>query len=90
MDPTLIAIIVLVLGLALGYFLGHRFGSAPVKDWQARHGERDAEAPLGLAGAVGRRRIHKVDAASEKVRCDLARRRVRWARAQASAADANR
>jgi len=44
MDPTLIAIIVLVLGLALGYFLGHRFGSAPVKDWQARHGERDAEA----------------------------------------------
>ena len=44
MDPTLIAIIVLVLGLALGYFLGHRFGSAPVKDWQARHGERDTEA----------------------------------------------
>jgi DNA recombination protein RmuC len=44
MDPTLIAIIVLVLGLALGYFLGHRLGSAPVKDWQARHGERDAEA----------------------------------------------
>ena len=44
MDPTLLAIIALVLGLALGYFLGHRFGSAPVKDWQARHGERDAEA----------------------------------------------
>ncbi|MFW2349398.1 DNA recombination protein RmuC [Qipengyuania sp.] len=44
MDPTLLAIITLVLGLALGYFLGHRFGSAPVKDWQARHGERDAEA----------------------------------------------
>ena len=44
MDPTLLAIIALVLGLALGYFLGHRFGSAPAKAWEARHGERDAEA----------------------------------------------
>ena len=44
MDPTLIAIICLILGLGLGYFLGHRFGSEPAKDWQARHGERDAEA----------------------------------------------
>ena len=44
MDPTLIAIIVLVFGLALGYFLGHRFGSAPLKDWQARHGESEARA----------------------------------------------
>ena len=44
MDATLIAIIVLVFGLALGYFLGHRLGSAPVKDWQARHGESEARA----------------------------------------------
>ncbi|GMM93212.1 DNA recombination protein RmuC [Qipengyuania sp. MTN3-11] len=44
MDPTLLAIAAIVLGLGLGYVLGHRFGSAPVKDWQARHGERDAEA----------------------------------------------
>ncbi|MBX7501966.1 DNA recombination protein RmuC [Qipengyuania sp. YG27] len=44
MDPTLLAIIALLLGLALGYFLGNRVGSAPAKDWQARHGERDAEA----------------------------------------------
>ena len=44
MDPTLLAIAALVLGLGLGYFLGYRFGSAPAKDWQARHGERDAEA----------------------------------------------
>ncbi|MEC8771738.1 MAG: DNA recombination protein RmuC, partial [Pseudomonadota bacterium] len=44
MDPTLLAIIALVLGLALGYFLGHRFGSAPVEDWQARHGESEARA----------------------------------------------
>ena len=34
MDPTLIAIICLILGLGLGYFLGHRFGSAPAKDWR--------------------------------------------------------
>ena len=44
MDPAILAIIALVLGLALGYFLGHRFGSAPASEWQARHGERDAEA----------------------------------------------
>ena len=37
-------ILALVLGLGLGYFLGHRLGSAPAADWQARHGERDAEA----------------------------------------------
>ena len=44
MDPTVLAIAAIVLGLALGYFLGHRSGAAPVRDWQARHGERDAEA----------------------------------------------
>ncbi len=44
MDPTLFAIIALVLGLGLGYFLGHRFGMAPVKDWQARHGESETRA----------------------------------------------
>ncbi|MBO6528060.1 DNA recombination protein RmuC [Erythrobacter sp.] len=44
MDPTLFAIIALVLGLGLGYFLGHRFGSAPVKDWQARHGDSETRA----------------------------------------------
>jgi DNA recombination protein RmuC len=44
MDPAVLAIVALVLGLALGYFLGHRFGSASAKDWQARHSERDAEA----------------------------------------------
>lgn len=44
MNPTLLAIISLILGLGLGYFLGHRFGSAPAADWQARHAERDAEA----------------------------------------------
>ena len=44
MDPTLIAIFAILLGLGLGWFLGHRFGSAPVRDWQARHAERDAAA----------------------------------------------
>ena len=44
MDFALIAIVALVFGIGLGYFLGHRFGSAPAADWQARHAERDAEA----------------------------------------------
>ena len=70
MDPTLIAIIVLVLGLALGYFLGHRFGSAPVKDWQARHGERDAEAK-------------ELDAKFRKAIVDLENATVRAERADA-------
>ena len=70
MDPTLIAIIVLVLGLALGYFLGHRLGSAPVKDWQARHGERDAEAK-------------ELDAKFRKAIVDLENATVRAERADA-------
>ena len=44
MDPTLLALLAIVLGLTLGYFLGHRFGSAPVKDWQVRHGESETRA----------------------------------------------
>ena len=44
MDPTIIAIVALVLGLGLGIFLGYRFGSAPAADWRARHEQRDAEA----------------------------------------------
>ena len=44
MDPALLALIALVLGLGLGYFLGHRFGMAPVKDWQTRHGESETRA----------------------------------------------
>ena len=44
MDPTLLAILAILLGLGLGYVLGHRFGSAPARDWQARHAERDAAA----------------------------------------------
>ena len=44
MDPTLLTIIVLVIGLACGIAAGWFFGSRPVADWKARHGERDAEA----------------------------------------------
>lgn len=44
MDQAILAIIAIVLGLALGYFLGHRFGSAPVADWKARHEQSEAGA----------------------------------------------
>ncbi|MXO63472.1 DNA recombination protein RmuC [Qipengyuania oceanensis] len=44
MDPTLLTIIVLVISLACGIAAGWFFGSRPVADWKARHGERDAEA----------------------------------------------
>ncbi|WP_390475068.1 DNA recombination protein RmuC [Altererythrobacter sp. MTPC7] len=38
------AILIAFTALALGGLLGWIFGSRPVKDWQARHAERDAEA----------------------------------------------
>ncbi len=46
METTVLILVaaVAITGVGLGYFLGHRSGSAPAKDWQARHGERDAEA----------------------------------------------
>lgn len=44
MDPTLLAILLLVLGLALGGGLGWYVGSRPAAEWKARHEERDAEA----------------------------------------------
>ncbi|TMM48856.1 DNA recombination protein RmuC [Qipengyuania marisflavi] len=44
MDPTVFALIAIVLGLAIGAALGWFFGSRPVADWKARHDERDAEA----------------------------------------------
>ncbi len=46
MDTTffILAAVVAIAGVALGYFLGHRSGSVPASEWKARHGERDAEA----------------------------------------------
>ena len=44
MDPTLLALIVLVAGLAAGAIAGWFIGSRPAADWKARHAERDAEA----------------------------------------------
>ncbi len=44
MDATVLTIIALVLGLALGGVAGWFFGSRPVADWKARHAERDGEA----------------------------------------------
>ncbi|RGP40902.1 DNA recombination protein RmuC like protein [Altererythrobacter insulae] len=44
MDPTLLTIIALVLGLAIGAGAGWFFGSLPAADWKARHEARDAEA----------------------------------------------
>ncbi len=42
MDPITIGLI--FVALAFGAFAGWFFGSRPVADWKARHGERDAEA----------------------------------------------
>ena len=44
MDPTLLALIVLVFGLAAGAAFGWFFGSRPVADWRARFEVRDGEA----------------------------------------------
>ena len=40
MDPTILALVALVAGAALGWFIGSR----PVADWRARFAARDAEA----------------------------------------------
>ena len=44
MNPTVLALIVLVLGLAGGLALGWALGSRPVAEWRARYAERDSEA----------------------------------------------
>ena len=44
MNPTVLALIVLVLGLAGGLALGWVLGSRPVAEWRARYAERDSEA----------------------------------------------
>ena len=52
MEVAVIAIVALLAGAGLGWFLGSR----PVAEWKARHGERDAEArglkEFGLLGAA--------------------------------------
>ena len=44
MNPTVLALIALVLGLAGGLALGWILGARPVAEWRARHTERDGEA----------------------------------------------
>ncbi len=44
MDPTILGIIALILGLLAGAAAGWFFGSRPVADWKARFEERDGEA----------------------------------------------
>ncbi|MDP3676444.1 MAG: DNA recombination protein RmuC [Novosphingobium sp.] len=44
MNPTVLALIALFLGLAGGIALGWFLGSRPVAEWRARHAERDGEA----------------------------------------------
>lgn len=49
MDPTLLAIIALVIGLALGAGAGWFFGSRPVAGWRARFDEREGEFKAAIA-----------------------------------------
>jgi DNA recombination protein RmuC len=42
MDPTVLAIVTLVLGLALGGFIGHRMGAAPLGALKTRQEEAEA------------------------------------------------
>ena len=44
MNSTVLALIILVVGLAAGLALGWFLGSRPVAEWRARHAERDGEA----------------------------------------------
>ncbi|WP_114520396.1 DNA recombination protein RmuC [Altererythrobacter sp. ZODW24] len=44
MDPLIITIIVLIVGLALGGGIGWFVGGRPVAEWKTRHEERDSEA----------------------------------------------
>ncbi len=44
MNSTVLALVILVLGLAAGIALGWFLGSRPVAEWRARHAERDSEA----------------------------------------------
>ena len=44
MNPTVLALFALIVGLAAGFALGWVLGSRPVAEWRARHAERDGEA----------------------------------------------
>ncbi len=44
MNSTVLALVILVLGLAAGIALGWFLGSRPVAEWRGRHAERDSEA----------------------------------------------
>ena len=44
MNPTVLALFALIVGLAAGLALGWVLGSRPVAEWRARHAERDGEA----------------------------------------------
>ena len=74
MNPTVLALIALVLGLAGGLALGWILGARPVAEWRARHTERDGEAR-----DVGERLARLVP--------ELATMSERAARADALAAD---
>ena len=74
MNPTVLALIALILGLVGGVSLGWVLGSRPVAEWRARHAEREAEAR-----EVGERLARLVP--------ELATMSERAARADALAAD---
>src|SRR3990167_9711954 len=49
MDPTLLALIALVIGLAIGAGAGWFFGSRPVAELKARFEEREGEFKAAIA-----------------------------------------
>ncbi len=86
MDPTILALAALILGLAAGSVFGFFFGSRPAADWRARFEARDNEA-RELDGKF-KDAIRDLAGASEKAsRADvLAEEIVQIRRAQEAAA----
>ena len=74
MNPNVLALFALIVGLAAGLALGWVLGSRPVAEWRTRHAERDGEAR-----EVGERLARLVP--------ELATMSERAARADALAAD---
>ncbi len=89
MDPTLLTIIALVIGLGIGGAAGWFFGSRPAAEWRARHAARDAEAKELDAKYL--RTFADLEAARERAgRVDGLEQQLDAAREQRHAAESER